>query len=76
MLENVWPLLKKKGKLLYVTCSIFEEENAKVIEQFMKKNKDANVLKIKFPINTKRFGNQLIPSKNHDGFYYELLEKI
>ncbi|MBL6686446.1 MAG: 16S rRNA (cytosine(967)-C(5))-methyltransferase RsmB [Methylophilaceae bacterium] len=76
MLENVWPLLKKKGKLLYVTCSIFEEENVKVIEQFMKKNKDVNLLKIKFPINTKRLGNQLIPSKNHDGFYYELLEKI
>ena len=29
-------MLKEGGKLLYVTCSIFEEENRDVIEEFKK----------------------------------------
>ena len=76
LLDHAWPLLKKNGKLLYVTCSIFEEENSQVISLFMKKNNDAKILNIEFPENIKRFGKQIVPNENHDGFYYELLEKI
>jgi 16S rRNA (cytosine967-C5)-methyltransferase len=31
-LKNVWPLLKPGGQLIYITCSVFEEENESAIE--------------------------------------------
>lgn len=76
LLNYAWPLLKKNGKLLYITCSIFEEENSQVISSFMKKQKDVKILKLDFPKNIERIGNQILPNNYHDGFYYELLEKI
>ncbi|HEX5001222.1 MAG TPA: hypothetical protein VFW78_01895 [Bacteroidia bacterium] len=34
ILENVWPLLKSGGTLVYITCSIYMAENEDVIEKF------------------------------------------
>ena len=42
----------------------------------MKKHSNAKILNIEFPENIKRFGKQIVPNENNDGFYYELLEKI
>ena len=67
-------MLKEKGKLLYVTCSIFKDENRVVIEKFKKNNK-VKEIKIKFPDNVISIDNQLIPNQNHDGLFYALLEK-
>ena len=68
-------MLKKNGKLLYVTCSIFEEENRNVIESFKKELKDVSELNIEFPSNVAHIKNQLLPSDNHDGLFYALLQK-
>ena len=74
LLQASWVMLKEKGKLLYVTCSIFKDENRVVIEKFKKNNK-VKEIKIKFPDNVISIDNQLIPNQNHDGLFYALLEK-
>jgi 16S rRNA (cytosine967-C5)-methyltransferase len=75
MLEAMWQLLKKGGKLLYATCSIFHDENQKVINHFIKEHKDAKEVKWSVDSEYSKYENQLIPSENHDGFFYALLEK-
>jgi len=75
MLQAMWQLLKKGGKLLYATCSIFPDENQKVIDSFIKEHNDAKEVKWSVDSEYSRYENQLIPSENHDGFFYALLEK-
>ena len=75
MLQAMWQLLKKGGKLLYATCSIFPDENQKVIDSFIKEHSDAKEVKWSVDAVYSRHENQLIPSENHDGFFYALLEK-
>ena len=75
MLQAMWQLLKKGGKLLYATCSIFPDENQKVIDDFIKEHEDAKEVKWSADLALDKYENQLIPSENHDGFFYALLEK-
>lgn len=78
ILPNLWQMLAKGGKLLYVTCSIFYEENQQQIEQFCQQHADATSLPLAFaasafPVHAQ--DGQLVPSLNHDGFFYALLQK-
>ena len=75
MLQAMWQLLKKGGKLLYATCSIFPDENQRVIDDFIKKHSDAKEVKWSVDSKYSKYENQLIPSENHDGFFYALFEK-
>ena len=75
LLKSAWPMLKERGKLLYITCSIFEEENRDVIEKFKKNLGNVSELKINFPSNVAHIKNQILPSSNHDGLFYALLQK-
>ena len=75
LLRSVWPMLKENGKLLYVTCSIFEEENRDVIEKFKQDAGNVSELSINFPSNVTHINNQILPSENHDGLFYALLQK-
>jgi len=79
ILANLWHLLSKGGKLLYVTCSIFNEENQQQIDYFLQKNTDATQLPLLLTNETTQNINiqhgQLIPSDIHDGFFYALLQK-
>jgi 16S rRNA (cytosine967-C5)-methyltransferase len=74
LLDASWTMLKDKGKLLYVTCSIFREENRSVIDKFKKIN-NVEEIEIKFPSNVISIESQLIPNDNHDGLFYALLKK-
>ncbi len=67
ILENLWQCLAKEGKLLYVTCSIFAEENQLQIASFLAKTADATQLTIPY--------DQLLPCAQNDGFFYALLQK-
>lgn len=65
LLETLWTLLAELGKMLYATCSVFQEENQQQIDTFLHKHANAVLLQDK----------QLLPNEDHDGFYYALLEK-
>lgn len=73
ILNALWSILKKGGKLLYVTCSVFIEENRLQIDQFRSTHIDARQL----PLNHEAIvDGQMLPGTNHDGFYYALLQKV
>jgi 16S rRNA (cytosine967-C5)-methyltransferase len=71
LLEALWKVVVRGGKLLYVTCSIFMEENQERIDGFAARHPDALVL----GAMPGRDG-LLLPDNEHDGFYYALLQKI
>ncbi len=77
ILPNLWQLLAKGGKLLYVTCSVFNEENQKQVDQFLLQHPDAKQLPLSMDSfsNLTRLNGQLISSTAHDGFFYALLQK-
>ena len=79
ILANLWQLLAKDGKLLYVTCSIFNEENQQQIDAFLLKNLDATQLPLNLTNehhqNIQCAHGQLIPNSLHDGLFYALLQK-
>ena len=70
LLEALWKVLGRGGKLLYVTCSIFMEENQERIDRFTARHPDALVLGA-MPGR----GGLLLPDDEHDGFYFALLQK-
>jgi 16S rRNA (cytosine967-C5)-methyltransferase len=72
ILNALWPILNKGGKLLYVTCSIFAEENGLQVEAFLSQHSDARQLPL---IQTEMIEGQLLPDSQHDGFFYALLQK-
>ena len=71
LLEALWKVLGRGGKLLYVTCSIFMEENQERIGGFAARHPDARIL----GAMPGRDG-LLLPDKEHDGFYFSLLQKV
>lgn len=80
ILANLWQMLAKGGKLLYVTCSIFNEENQGQVDKFLQNNADATQLPFELPANyssaeVTQIHGQLVPSNAHDGFFYALLQK-
>ncbi len=77
LLRSLWPLLKPGGLLLYVTCSIFFEENAQVVQQFMASQADAreDIIRADWGLPCLH-GRQILPGMhNMDGFYYARLRK-
>lgn len=80
ILPNLWQTLAKGGKLLYVTCSVFYEENQGQINTFLQNHADAKQLSLQTLLNQPQanvthIDGQLIPVTVHDGFFYALLQK-
>jgi 16S rRNA (cytosine967-C5)-methyltransferase len=72
ILDALWRCLARGGKLLYVTCSVFAEENERQITAFLSQHEDAKRLPLPgFSVPD----GQLLPTAQHDGFYYALLSK-
>jgi len=73
ILNALWQTLARDGKLLYVTCSIFFEENKLQVEEFLLHHSDARIVPLPM---VEALDGQLLPSSQHDGFFYTLLQKI
>jgi len=80
ILENCSKYLKPNGYILYSTCSILKEENEAIIKQFLNKNNNFKIVKIKNEKNSQNTENtemlRLYPNEKHDGFFICLLQKI
>ncbi len=72
ILAALWQTLASDGKLLYATCSVFRQENQRVIENFLRQHSDARQLPLQAPEMNE---GQLLPNDQHDGFFYALLHK-
>lgn len=65
ILDALWQVVRPGGKLLYVTCSVFPAENGEQIDAFLARQPQAR----------RCHEEQLLPTAEHDGFFYCLLEK-
>ncbi|WP_230970186.1 16S rRNA (cytosine(967)-C(5))-methyltransferase RsmB [Nitrogeniibacter aestuarii] len=70
ILDALWQTLAPGGTMLYVTCSVFEEENRTQIARFCTRHADAKRMMI-----DNRIERIVLPNADHDGFYYALLRK-
>ncbi len=71
ILEALWRVLAPGGKMLYCTCSMFPEENQNQMQGFVSRHGDA----LRLPTEKQQTELQLIPTAEHDGFFYALIEK-
>lgn len=70
LLDALWKVVARGGKLLYVTCSIFSEENQEGVDRFVARRPDARPLD-----GMPGRDGLLLPNDEHDGFFYALLQK-
>jgi 16S rRNA (cytosine967-C5)-methyltransferase len=77
LLGALWPLLAPGGKLLYVTCSVFQRENAVQIAGFLAGHPDAAAesLDVAWGVGAGAGRQVLMGEGGMDGFYYACLEK-
>jgi 16S rRNA (cytosine967-C5)-methyltransferase len=70
IVDALWRTLAPGGKMLYATCSVFADENARQVEAFVGRHADARYLAMPVDALTHH-----LPDAEHDGFYYALLQK-
>jgi 16S rRNA (cytosine967-C5)-methyltransferase len=70
ILGALWRLVVAGGKLLYVTCSVFPEENEARVAEFLARTPGARRLGL-----ADGGPAQLLPGPEHDGFFFALLKK-
>lgn len=81
ILRALWSTLRPGGKLLYTTCSVFPEEGESVITHFLREQGNAARLPLRagFDDKAQETVSTLLPTatptRNHDGFFFALLEK-
>lgn len=78
LLRRLWPLLRPGGLLLYCTCSIFHREGREPIRRFVQEQPEAALVGSMLqwlPTLIPEPGTDQNTPKDHDGFFYALLEK-
>jgi len=80
LLASLWTCLRKGGRMLYGTCSVFRDENDAQVEAFLAAHPDALRQTLTFAPGVAARSGQLLPSlpgagHNQDGFFYALLGK-
>jgi len=77
ILDALWPLLKSGGMLLYVTCSVLQQENSQQIQRFLATHADARLAPISAAWGHKQpAGRQILPGEDGmDGFFYACIHK-
>ncbi len=79
LLEALWPLLKRGGRLVYATCSVFRAEGSAQLASFLERHTDA----VSGPAPGHLLpGNAGAPAGirdnepgGHDGFFYARIDK-
>jgi len=75
ILKSASLYLKPGGTMVYSTCTLNKQENERVIEWFLKDNKDFTLEEVEtlkmqnILYNTNNIGVTILPSENLDGFY-------
>lgn len=77
LLTALWPLVKRGGMLLYVTCSVLPEEDELRVQSFLEEHDDAREQPLAVgwgrPL---QHGRLILPGTDGmDGFYYASLKK-
>ena len=78
ILATVCRYVKKGGALYYSTCSLFEGENDKSVEEFLKTHSEYEAVEIGSPLahEKKKYGLQFLPDTAYGaGFYVAKLVK-
>ena len=79
ILETCSKYLKPEGEMVYSTCSIFREENDKIIEKFLENNQNFAYLEIKMSKIENKIENmhkiKLYQNNETDGFFICKLQK-
>ncbi len=76
ILDAVWCLLRRGGRIVYVTCSVFKSENKDQIEKFLQRHGNAILKPIEEAWGRGQPGCQILPGESGmDGFYFAILEK-
>ncbi len=79
LLKALWPLVRPGGRLLYCTCSLFLAEGSAQVQTFLANNTDAALMPSPghlMPTHHRKAG--AVPDnaeRDHDGFFYALLQK-
>jgi 16S rRNA (cytosine967-C5)-methyltransferase len=80
ILDQMWPLLRPGGHLLYATCSILREENQSQAIAFLDRNADSEpvMLELARDLGLEAGpGRQILPGDaGMDGFYYACVRKL
>ncbi|HVL34105.1 MAG TPA: 16S rRNA (cytosine(967)-C(5))-methyltransferase RsmB, partial [Burkholderiales bacterium] len=69
IVRALWQVLAPGGKLLYVTCSVFPEENEAVVTSVAART---GARRLPLPDGGPAQG---LPAPEHDGFFYALIQK-
>ncbi|OGV26246.1 MAG: hypothetical protein A3F18_06035 [Legionellales bacterium RIFCSPHIGHO2_12_FULL_37_14] len=77
LLRSLWTTLKPGGLLLYVTCSVLNQENDVQLAAFLQSEPTASLVKFRLPWGRRtEYGWQCLPGEaKGDGFYFSLVEK-
>ena len=79
LLQTLWPLVKHGGAMVYCTCSVFKAEGASQIQTFLAHHTDARLMPspghLLPQISAPGAGIPDNLMREHDGFYYALLQK-
>ena len=77
LLDALWPLLAAGGRLVYATCSVLQDENARQIDAFLARHPEAVALDVDLPVGRRSgAGWQILPGEGEmDGFFHAVLAR-
>ena len=77
LLDALWPLLAAGGRLVYATCSVLQDENARQIDVFLARHPDAVAIDPDLPVGRRSgHGWQILPGEGDlDGFFHAVLAR-
>ncbi len=76
LLDALWPLLDINGIMMYVTCSVFPQENQDQIRAFLQRHPEAEVGELTTGVGVDcGVGRQTLPGVHDmDGFFFSILQ--